>query len=310
MVDFWWMWNGAGWVTGEDWWLQYYNGTTWLTVLDTNYQSGYSKNVWYHKIVYINESNYRFPTNMKIRFQCDASDDNDLVYIDQLYINTTSWGRIECDFDRLPTTALTPRTGSYSLGGSGDFDPEYAAFNRTAVDISAYSNVQISLWYSYKNTESNDFLGLYYKNNSHWIPIFEITNPEMPGAQEPWTQVLYNIPGSIHTLTLQFKWRTTAANEYMSIDDLEITGIPHAGESNFTGIIDEVKIYLRVLTPEQAYQNYLCTKYGDSSRSVLVSEEICLDQIWKCLVTPNDGLQDDVVTESNILYVINYGGGG
>jgi hypothetical protein len=96
----------------------------------------------------------------------------------------------------------------------------------------------------------------------------------------------------------------------MGIDDLEITGIRLAGEINFTGIVDEVKIYPRVLTPEQLYQNYLCTKDGDSTRSVIVSEEIRLDESWKCLVTPNDGMYDDITTESNILYLINYGGGG
>jgi hypothetical protein len=309
-IDFWWMWNGNGWSSGEDWWVRYFNGTTWSTVVSFIYPGSYSKNIWYHKIVYINESNNNFPSNMYIRFQCDASFDDDLVYIDQLYINATSYGRIECDFALLPFTALTPYSGAYSLGGSGDFDPEYAAFNRTAVDISGYSDVQISFWYSYKNTESNDFFGLYYENNSKWVPIIQVTNPQMVGGQLPWTQVQFDIPKSITTLKLQFKWRTTATNEYIAIDDMEIMGIPHGGENNFTGVIDEVRIYSRVLSSEQLYQNYLCTKDGNSTRSVLVSEEIHLDESWKCLVTPNDGAQDDVVTESNILTIINYGGGG
>ncbi len=309
-VDFWWMWRGNGWADGEDWWLRYYNGTAWVTVLDINYPSTYTKSVWYHTVVYINESNYRFPVNMRLRFQCDASYDDDLVYIDQIYINATSYSRIECDFNLLPSTTFTPYTGSFSIGGSGDFDPEYAAFNRTGIDLSGYSNVKISVWYSYKNTESNDFLGLYYRNGSQWKPIFEVTNPQMVGGQKPWTQVQFDLPKSLTVLRLQFKWRTTAANEYMGIDDLEVTGVRLAGEVNFTGIVDEVKIYPRALTPEQLYQNYLCTKDGDSTRSVIVSEEIRLDQYWKCLVTPNDGMYDDSTTESNILFVINYGGGG
>ena len=98
------MWRGNGWADGEDWWLRYYNGTAWVTVLDINYPSTYTKSVWYHTIVYINESNYRFPTNMRLRFQCDASYDDDLVYIDQIYINATSYARIECDFNLLPST--------------------------------------------------------------------------------------------------------------------------------------------------------------------------------------------------------------
>lgn len=96
----------------------------------------------------------------------------------------------------------------------------------------------------------------------------------------------------------------------MAIDDLEITGIRLAGEVNFTGTIDEVKIYSRVLTPEQLYQNYLCTKDGTTHCSVIVSEELHLDETWKCFVIPNDGLYDDVNSESNVIFLINYGGGG
>jgi len=132
----------------------------------------------------------------------------------------------------------------------------------------------------------------------------------MPGGQRPWTQVIFSLPPSINILQLQFKWRTSAANEYMAIDDLEITGVRLAGEMNFTGTIDEVKIYPRVLTPEQLYQNYLCTKDGNTACSVIVSEEIHLDESWKCLVIPNDGMNDDVFSESNILFIISYGGGG
>lgn len=309
-IDFWWMWRGNGWASGEDWWMLYYNGSSWVSIFDVNYPSIYTKGVWYHNIVYINESNNRFPTNMRIRFQCDASYDDDLVYLDQIYINATSYARIECDFGLLPSTALSPHTGLYSIGGSGDFDPEFAAFNRTGIDVSGYTNVEISFWYSYKNTDSNDFIGLYYRNGSQWKPIFEITNPVMPGGQRPWAQVIFSLPPSVNILQLQFKWRTSTANKYMAIDDLEITGVRLAGEVNFTGVIDEVKIYHRVLTPEQVYQNYLCTKDGNPSCSVIVSEEILLDQYWKCLVIPNNGMYDDVFAESNVIFIVNYGGGG
>ena len=132
----------------------------------------------------------------------------------------------------------------------------------------------------------------------------------MIGGQSPWTQVLFDIPTSVSVLHLQFKWRTTTSNEYMGIDDLEITGVRLAGEINFTGTIDEVKIYPRVLTPEQLYQNYLCTKDGCTTSSVIVSEEIRLDEIWKCLVTPNDGMYDDVIADQIFLFIVNYGGGG
>jgi hypothetical protein len=206
----------------------------------------------------------------------------------------------------LPSTALTPHIGSYSLGGSGDFYPVYTLFNRTDIDLAGYQNVQLSIWYSYKDTNSNDFFGLYYKNNSLWDPIFEITNPAQSG-QKSWTQVIVTMPKTLDKLRLQFKWRTAGSNEYMAIDDLEITGVPSIANNNFTGIIDEVKIYQRELSPEQLYQDFLCTKDGNSSRSVLVAEEIHNWDQWICYVTPNDSTQDDSTTASNPLTIT---GGG
>jgi hypothetical protein len=173
-VDFWWMWRGNGWSSGEDWFVEYYNGSTWNTVLDRDYQSGYSKDRWYHETVYINKSSYTFPTNMKIRFRCDASDTNDDVYIDQIYVNATS------------------------------------------------GNIEIS---------------------------------------------------------------------------------------NFSGLIDEFRIYNRALSPEQIYQNYLCMKNGFSDINVIVSEETNLDETWICVVTPNDNAQDDDIVISNSLQIEKYSGG-
>ena len=95
----------------------------------------------------------------------------------------------------------------------------------------------------------------------------------------------------------------------MAIDDLKITGKPPSGEKNFTGLIDELKIYDKVLSDEKIYPNYLCTKDGESDKSVIVSEETNLWETWKCIVIPNNGIQDGIEIESNILTIISYPGG-
>jgi len=311
-IDFWWMWNGGGWgdYPNEDWWIRYYDGSSWHTVSDIDYPSGFSKDVWYHEIIYINETDYNFPTNMKIRFQCDASYDNDRLYIDQVYINGTGSNRYDYSFDLLDSGLLYPKSGTYSIGGTGDFDPDYTAFNRTCIDISDYINVNVSVWYSYKSTESEDEIGFYYWNGSDWAVIFEEINPQIGNENQlPWKHAEIQIPDYIDSLILQFKWSTSSTNEYMAIDDLEIKGWPKSGGCNFSGSIDELRIYNRVLSDEQIYQNYLCTKDGDTSRSVIVSEETNVFESWKCTVTPNDETQDGEPVESNIIYIINYEGG-
>jgi chitodextrinase len=74
-------------VSGEDFWLQYYDGSTWRTVASYAHGTDFSNGVFYNKTVYINEADYTFPTNMKIRFTCDASANRDDVYIDEIRVS-------------------------------------------------------------------------------------------------------------------------------------------------------------------------------------------------------------------------------
>ena len=83
-----------------------------------------------------------------------------------------------------------------------------------------------------------------------------------------------------------------------------------AASSRFwLGFIDELQVYDRVLSGNQIYQIYLSTKEGYSDERVVVSEETSLDDVWQCIVTPNDGTQDGTPIESNILQIVSYGGG-
>ena len=76
------------------------------------------------------------------------------------------------------------------------------------------------------------------------------------------------------------------------------------------GYVDEFMIYNTALSDEQVYQNYLCTKDGESKLSVIVSQETNVGEIWQCIVTPNNAIVDDIEYDSNQLQIISYGGGG
>jgi hypothetical protein len=56
-----------------------------------SYVSGnhFTNGPFYAANVSILESNYVFPTGMKIRFMCDASDNNDDVYVDNVIISAS-----------------------------------------------------------------------------------------------------------------------------------------------------------------------------------------------------------------------------
>ncbi|MBE3137780.1 MAG: type IV pilin [Thermoplasmata archaeon] len=277
-----------------------WNGSNWITVFNPLLPSQWNN---------VSITNWLTSPTFTIRYR-DGTPTNDQTRntwnIDAalLHLRTT-----QGIFDILPSTALIPYNGSYSIGGSGDFDPDYAVFNRTGIDISNYKNVTVSIWYSYKNTQSTDFLGFYYRYNHQWIPIFVNNSIQIgAGQQSNWTNAQVQLPSELNVLILQFKWRTSATNAYVAIDDLEVTGKPLPGE-NFTGIIDEFHIYNRVLSPEQIYQNYLCTKDGYSNTSVIVSEETANNNIWRCFVTPNNSDKDDFVFGSETLLIRPYQGG-
>lgn len=76
--------------TNEDFWVQYYNGSTWSTVAAYARGVHFNNNTWYVATVTISRSQYAFPTNAKIRFMCDASNDADDVYIDAITFRGTA----------------------------------------------------------------------------------------------------------------------------------------------------------------------------------------------------------------------------
>jgi serine protease len=81
-VEFWFY--AVGMENSEDFWVQYYDGSTWRTVATYARGTDFNNNVFYNKVVTISSSQYNFPTNARLRFMCDASDNRDDVYIDEI----------------------------------------------------------------------------------------------------------------------------------------------------------------------------------------------------------------------------------
>ncbi len=70
----------------EDFWVQWYNGSSWQTVAAFARGQGYNNNTFYSETVTISSSSYNFPSNASIRFRCDASGNRDDVYIDEVRV--------------------------------------------------------------------------------------------------------------------------------------------------------------------------------------------------------------------------------
>jgi len=70
--------------SNEDFWLQYYDGSSWVTVETWARSTDFDNNVFYNEVVTLSSSQYNFPTNARLRFVCDASGNSDDVYIDEI----------------------------------------------------------------------------------------------------------------------------------------------------------------------------------------------------------------------------------
>jgi hypothetical protein len=77
---------------GEDFWLQYNDGSGWQIV--ATYASGqeFQNNQFYTSTVTLDASQFNLSTNGRFRFRCDASGNGDRVYIDAVTI-TGNTGR-------------------------------------------------------------------------------------------------------------------------------------------------------------------------------------------------------------------------
>ncbi|MFC1742303.1 LamG domain-containing protein, partial [Nanoarchaeota archaeon] len=93
---------------------------------------------------------------------------------------------------------------------------------------------------------------------------------------------------------------TVAALPDVFTADFEI-GLWGYSSSYFTGVIDDLQVYNRTLTPEQ-----VLALYNDRT-DLIVSDETDVGDVWMACLTPNDGTGDGNANCSNTLDVLETG---
>ncbi|MHC4758594.1 MAG: CotH kinase family protein, partial [Planctomycetota bacterium] len=71
----------------EDFFVEYYNGSSWQIIAEYDVNDEFVNNQFYFEEITIDEGTYTFPSNMKIRFRCDASGGADDVYFDEISVS-------------------------------------------------------------------------------------------------------------------------------------------------------------------------------------------------------------------------------
>ncbi len=71
---------------GEDFWLRFFDGSSWITVATWARGTDFNNNQFYESTITLDAAQYNFAANSGFRFQCDASGNADRVYIDAVTI--------------------------------------------------------------------------------------------------------------------------------------------------------------------------------------------------------------------------------
>jgi hypothetical protein len=92
---------------GEDFWLRFFDGSQWITAATWVAGSNIQNNNFYNATVTLTPAQYNFAVNSGFRFQCDASGNQDQIFIDQVTITGIS-GTVRGKSDKLEVVGYQP----------------------------------------------------------------------------------------------------------------------------------------------------------------------------------------------------------
>jgi hypothetical protein len=125
-VDFWFY--AVGMESGENFAVEYYDGVIWQTVARYVAGTDFVNGSFNHVTVHIDKSQYAFPTNMNIRFVCNASANSDDVYIDEI--------KVSAEVDTPDTTPPDPNPMTWATAPYATGSTSIAMVATTASDTS------------------------------------------------------------------------------------------------------------------------------------------------------------------------------
>ena len=216
--------------------------------------------------------------------------------------------------------------GSYYFGGASDY---ITTGLPSVFDDILNNDFAVSIWLKSDDTTDDNRVAVHAsKDNKNFIKIFQFGTEIHFGVCYDGTKdavrtenlssnTWYHIAGlwdaSEKTISLYVNGERCTETGYRNFALGSDTGfeLGHGSASSrfWLGFIDEVEFFDYIISQEQIHQIYMCKKDGFSDKSVIVSDETTLGDIWQCIVTQSDGSQDVTTVESNLLQIISYSGG-
>jgi putative surface-exposed virulence protein len=215
---------------GEDFWILYSDdgGSNWNTIATYKRGVNLSNGIAYSETISINTNSYTFSTNSRFRIQCDASDDGDDVYIDNVSITGYP-----------PAPEIDVEGNNISIT-NGDLTPSFLDYTNFGI---ANSGITITRTFTIKNdgTVNLTIANISLSNSTDFsITGTPFSTPIISGGNTTFT-ITYN------ALTINTKTSTITITNNDSDESSYQFDIQAGSEENFfdsdgDGIFDNVDI--------------------------------------------------------------------
>jgi PKD repeat protein len=136
-IEFWF--KAVSYEVNEDFFVEYYNGSVWQIVADIDRGPDFVNNTFYNVVVTLDNGPFTFPTNARLRFRSDASDNNDDIYIDEIEWRGMSGGSSVAVGDLLELPAEYTLSQNYPNPFNPSTDIEFTLPVATDVRLDVYN---------------------------------------------------------------------------------------------------------------------------------------------------------------------------
>lgn len=106
----------------EDFWVRYYNGSSWSTIATYVRGADFNNNTFYDVTLTLDAAQFTFASNSGFRFQCDASGNNDQIYIDKVIVTGIGAGSVA-----QPENAIVS-TGIFDDDTTNEFEDDFLIY--------------------------------------------------------------------------------------------------------------------------------------------------------------------------------------
>lgn len=243
---------------GNDFWLRYYNGSSWTTI--ATYTSGidFNNNAFSSASFKLNESQFNLPSNAQFRIQCDASRKNDQVYIDQVIITGVSSGpdvTPPSTPSNLSASNTTQTSTNLSWSGSSDnigvvgYDIYQDNSYLTTVSGTSYQaiNLSSSTAYSFYVIAKDAAGNMSLESNS-----VNITTLNPPDTQEP------SAPSNL--VATNTTYNSSDLSWSPATDNIGVTGYDVYQNGSFLTQVTGLNLQITGLNPSTTYSFYIVAR--------------------------------------------------